>query len=991
MKEQKKVTRKAFHVQVAEDLVAQLKRGTAPWQQPWKPGDPLQTLPNNPTTGKRYRGINALNLMSHGFTDPRWLTYKQANSLGAQVNGREKSTRVQYWKFVEERIKKDGAGNPVLDGNGEPIKERVKLERPKVFYAFVFNAKQIDGLPELKIDPPDWDPIDRAEQILQASKAVIHHGETNRAFYRVSTDSIHLPHKNQFTAASQYYATALHELAHQSGHESRLNRDLSHPFGSEGYAKEELRAEIASMLLGGELGIGHDPGQHAAYVGHWIKVLAQDPMELFRAAADAEKIQDYVLSFSQQQAIVEHEEISMSVSIPQNKIKDDLSPDLATITSRNIKTFNALTDDMPKKEQQVILYVADSLKFYRNHSIDNLEFEEAAQQKLGLTIPDNWNGQIRIQGNVIQTDENGSDIVVAAKDLGVEPAFWGVYAQRDDHTFQWLKDVDGERQARDWAEKLELIEAVSERNEVEKAVKLARVQETRIGNDPNSLDEDIQAAREQRKAAESLVVVHENEIEQKIADREGLAASIKVQETSIKKQQTGQQSETGVRKYLVVPYREKDLAKAAGAAWDFKARRWYIGPKANVRVLQRWLPENSSRQQTPAMTPELEFAELLRANGCLVDGHHPVMDGCKQRIKVEGDKAGEKSGFYVAHLDGHPAGYFSNNRTKHEIRWKAKGYSLTDEQKAELSAQAAIKQQNRKDEQLAQQQKVASALNKLLLVAPLADANHPYLRTKQVRPGNLRIVPPHTDDLPEDAMIKIGQDPQQSKQLRDEFPDSIVLTAGDLLLSLQDIDGQIWSGQTIQSSGAKYFLPGSKKESSFHVVGDKKHGVGDSGHGVGAMSHVSAIVIAEGYATADTLSQALGYPTISAFDSGNLLKVAQDIRYKYPDKPIVIAGDDDRHLEITNGKNTGREKALEAAKLVNGTAVFPTFAPQEQATQKLSDFNDLANKSVLGADAVKRQVLSVVEKVSQRAKVEKVQVHVEHKQQVIKQKRAVTR
>jgi putative DNA primase/helicase len=974
-----KKDKKAFHEQVAENLIAQLKQGTAPWQVPWKPGDPLLTLPNNPTTGKRYRGINALNLMSQGFTDPRWLTYKQANSLGAQVNRREKSTRVQYWKFVEERIKKDGAGNPVLDGNGEPIKERVKLERPKVFYAFVFNAKQIDGLPELKIDPPDWDPIDRAEQILQASNAVIIHGEYDRAFYRPKTDSIHLPHKNQFATNDRYYATALHELAHQSGHESRLNRDLTHPFGSEGYAKEELRAEIASMLLGSELGIGHDPGQHVAYVGHWIKVLEQDPMELFRAAADAEKIQDYVLSFSQQQAIVEQEAISMSVSIPQNNITDDLLPDLATITSRNIKTFNALTDDMPIQEQQAIMYVADALKFYRNHSIDNLEFEETTQQKLGLIIPDNWNGQVRIQGNVIQTFESGSDIVVAAKDLGLESAFWGVYAQRDDHTFQWLKDVDSERQARDWAEKLELIEAVSERNEIEKTVKLARIQELRIGNDPNSLDEDIQAAKEQRKAAESLAVVNENEIEQ------GLAAGRNVQETVTNKQQTGQQRESGVGKYLVVPYREKDQAKAAGAAWDHKARRWYAGPKANVRALQRWLPENVTRQQASGLSPENEFAELLCTNGCLVDVHHPVMDGSKQRIKVEGDKAGEKSGFYVAHLDGHPAGYFINNRTKHEIRWKAKGYSLTEEQKAELSTQAAIKQQHRQAEQHVQQLKIAKAVNALLVVAPLANANHPYLRAKQARPGNLRIVPPHTDGLPEDAMIKIGQDLQQSKQLRDEFPDSIVLTAGDLLLSLQDIDGQIWSGQTIQASGAKYFLPGSKKENSFHVVGD-------SVHGVGAMRHVPVIVIAEGYATADTLSQVLGYPTISAFDSGNLPKVAQDLRSKFPDKPIVIAGDDDRYLEMTNGKNTGREKALEAAKLVNGTVVFPTFAPSEQELQKLSDFNDLANKSVLGVDAVKRQVLSVVEKVSQLAKVDELQARIEHKQQqVIKQKRAVTR
>ncbi|AIC13632.1 hypothetical protein P303_03930 [Xylella fastidiosa MUL0034] len=76
---------------------------------------------------------------------------------------------------------------------------------------------------------------------------------------------------------------------------------MLHPFGSEGYAKEELRAEIASMILGDELGIGHDLGQHAAYVGSWIMVLKDDPLEIFRAAADAEKIQEYLLAFEQKQ------------------------------------------------------------------------------------------------------------------------------------------------------------------------------------------------------------------------------------------------------------------------------------------------------------------------------------------------------------------------------------------------------------------------------------------------------------------------------------------------------------------------------------------------------------------------------------------------------------------------------------------------------------------------------------------------------------------
>ncbi|HNI38619.1 MAG TPA: zincin-like metallopeptidase domain-containing protein, partial [Pseudomonadales bacterium] len=340
---------KAFHEQVAENLIEQLKKGVAPWQKPWKPGDLLAALPMNPTTGKRYRGINSLNLMSRAYTDPRWLTYKQAKSLGAQVRKGEKSTLVQYWKFTDERIKTDDNNNPVLNSEGNPIKEQVRLERPRVFYASVFNAEQVDNLPELDIKAPDWDPLERAERILQASNAVIRHGEADRAFYRPSTDSIHLPHKHQFPTPDRYYATALHELGHWTGHELRLNRDLSHPFGSEGYAKEELRAEIASMLLSGELGIGHDPGQHVAYVNSWIKALQEDPTEIFRAAADAEKIQDFVLALSQQQEIGQKiaQGIDAQEAIKMDQIKQNnatylqnLSPDLATIASHNIKLFN---------------------------------------------------------------------------------------------------------------------------------------------------------------------------------------------------------------------------------------------------------------------------------------------------------------------------------------------------------------------------------------------------------------------------------------------------------------------------------------------------------------------------------------------------------------------------------------------------------------------------------------------------------------------------
>ncbi len=468
-----KEAKKAFHEQVAENLIEQLKKGVAPWQKPWKPGDLLAALPVNPTTGKRYRGINSLNLMSRAYTDPRWLTYKQAINIGAQVRKGEKSTLVQYWKFTEEHIKTDGNNNPVLNSEGNPIKEQVRLERPRVFYAAVFNAQQMDNLPELSIKAPDWDPLERAEHILQASNAVIRHGEADNAFYRPSTDSIHLPHKHQFPTPDRYYATALHELGHWTGHESRLSRDLAHPFGSEGYAKEELRAEIASMLLSGELGIGHDPGQHVAYVSSWIKALQEDPTEIFRAAADAEKIQDYVLALSQQQEIAQKVDTQEAIKMDQIKQKtatylQNLSPDLATIVTSNIKRFNDLTQAMPKKDQDAIILVADALKFLRGGGIDNLEFEEVAEDKLSFRIPADWNGQMQIQGNAIRIDENGIESIVSADSINTEPQFWGVTMQRDDQTFQWVKDCESKQEARDLTNLLALIDVAAEQNEHEK-------------------------------------------------------------------------------------------------------------------------------------------------------------------------------------------------------------------------------------------------------------------------------------------------------------------------------------------------------------------------------------------------------------------------------------------------------------------------------------------------------------------------------------------
>lgn len=282
---------------VAKRLIEQLRNGTAPWQRPWEPGK--KHLPHNPTTGKEYRGGNAVWLMMQGRDDPRWMTYRQTAAEGAQVRKGQKGVRLQYVITREKEKVLDKSGKPILGADGKPLTQTVELDRPKVVGFSVFNAEQIEGLAPLERKEPghEWERQQRAESILARSGAVIEHRPGDRAYYSPREDKIVLPEREQFDQSDKYYATALHELGHWTGHESRLDRGLTENRDKESYAKEELRAEISSMMVGDRIGVGHDPDQHAAYVQSWIKALEEDPREIFRAARDAERISEYVMAF----------------------------------------------------------------------------------------------------------------------------------------------------------------------------------------------------------------------------------------------------------------------------------------------------------------------------------------------------------------------------------------------------------------------------------------------------------------------------------------------------------------------------------------------------------------------------------------------------------------------------------------------------------------------------------------------------------------------
>lgn len=930
-------TKKPFHEQVAEKLIEQLQQGTAPWQRPWQPGEPSAFMPKNPTTGKRYKGINAIHLLAQGHADQRWLTYKQATAVDAQVRKGEKGTAIQYWKFTEEQNKTDASGKPILDKNGEAVKQIVTLERPRMFVATVFNAEQIDGMPPIQQKEQkeqSWSAVERAELILKSSGATLQHSDSDRAFYRSLSDSIHLPNKSQFLTADAYYATALHELGHWTGHESRLNRDLANPFGSEGYAKEELRAEIASMILGDELGIGHDPSQHVAYVASWIKTLQDDPMEVFRAAADAEKIQSYVLGLEQ------------------------------------VQVQEQTTQQSQEKNMQA--------------------------EELGFTLPGVWNGKVLVQGDI----QMKSLEFVPATSLGKDPELYSVYIQLEDETYERLAYFPTQQQADELAEKLALIDANAEINEYEKAAKLAYIEEQRLRRDPNSTDGEILAAKEIRKSAEMAATLDDEDLKNKIEEFDSVyrtsteavddknnanekiwldipfaqkeeakalgakwdrqekswyipsgvdaepfskwqeAAVTQPDNTQNPEQVTPSKKVTEQRQYLAVPFEDRVAAKEAGAAWDKAAKSWYVELNADMSKLERWKPDNVVNQQGPAMTPQEEFAEALRSLGCVVSGEHPIMDGTKQRISVEGEKHTENagSGFYVGHLDGHPAGFIKNNKTGIDMKWKSKGYSLDPEQKAQLMAEAATKLQAREAEQVKLHEQSSQRVVRQVVGLISVEQPTPYMLAKGIEP--------------------------QLGVLTDKDGKTTYIPA-------TDVDGKQWTMQYIKEDGTKRFAKDSRKEGCFHVVG-----------GMDALAKAPAIVIGEGYATASSLSHALGFATVSAFDSGNLPLVAKALHEKFPDKPVIIAGDNDLHLEETQGVNPGKTKAQEAAKITGGKMVLPIFAPGEQVSKpkEFTDFNDLATKSTLGKVGIDRQIRSIVD-----AEIQKHQEKIKQQDQVQKQ------
>lgn len=253
---------------MVERILAEIESGTAPWMKPWSSEALAAMQPHNAVSNKTYRGVNLFWLMliqeSMQTTDGRWMTFKQAKDNGYSVKKGHKGVQVIYASRFEI---KDEEGNRVLDDKGFPI------WRSFAKTATVFHASDIDGIPEIEErEPVDVAPI--TESLIANSKVRLIDSIRDEANYSPLFDVISMPTRAAYEKPEEYTSTLLHEMSHWTGHHTRLDRhEKEIRFGSVDYAKEELIAEMGAFFTAMTLGLSHVPGNTAAYLESWSKVV----------------------------------------------------------------------------------------------------------------------------------------------------------------------------------------------------------------------------------------------------------------------------------------------------------------------------------------------------------------------------------------------------------------------------------------------------------------------------------------------------------------------------------------------------------------------------------------------------------------------------------------------------------------------------------------------------------------------------------------------
>jgi antirestriction protein ArdC/phage/plasmid primase-like uncharacterized protein len=657
--------------ELAQQVIEMVEANQAPWQRSYDAGQLLE--PVSFSTEKAYQGQNALRLaltgFARGYEDNRWITEKAANALGGSVKQDE---GVPVLFFTDEATR-----NVVNPTTGEKETRTVKLARPVLVVTMAYNVHEVNGLQAKVPEAPEtlgWESAAVLEHLRDVTQARIVHNDSPA--YSPANDTISMPPPSSYKDEGAYNKTLLHEISHWTGNGKRLNRDLSNPFGSSAYAREELVAEISAMLTCQQTGLAFDPNNGESYVKNWwgaAKELLQDnPTEIMKIAKDAYAAREFIVEGKEldrlKQESVEHkvelsddEKLSGRIALDIAYREKDEAKAIARAIGIELEWDKANKGWFAKVEEGQ--NIGNLAKFRTTDDLDNVSRKEAE----------------KAEPSKASEIEAIMDIPYPIKDFAKDEAKkLGVALRFDRQNKNWK--ATGEKDA---LEKLqEFVKAQSknkERNPVEA-----------IKSEPAS-DGAVNAADE-------------------------------------------------VKVFLDVPFKDKERAKAIGLVanaplrFDRDARAWYCHHEGDLPAgLKEFEAKGFSAK------PEVQsLADKLWEMGATGETPEPIFDGKFHRLAVVGDKAGEKSLSYKAHNNGVANAVIVNHMTGEKAKWLGSAPKLTIEERKEIALSNANAAEKSRRAAAGAIKAAANEAKKLLANSPGARADHPYLRRKGIQPHHLK-------------------------------------------------------------------------------------------------------------------------------------------------------------------------------------------------------------------------------------------------------------
>ena len=916
----KKNAEQRFTDDFISEIIEAVRNNTAPWQQSWPSG---LIAPYNAVKGNTYSGRNAVRLffqgLRRGYTDPRWATAHQIKEMQGHIRKGEKGTGILYYG---QRIVIEDDGTEKMLG--------------VVRHYYVFNIEQTnlpvlqrEALREVTPDLPAF------AELLTIHNPRMAPGEP---MYDPNTDTIRMLDKGAFTNDGEYYSAFFHEMGHWTGHESRLNRDLTHPFGTPGYAREELVAELSSFMLSLEHGLPFSPKQSHAYLQGWAERTGQELEDALRQGfKDATAAKNFIDAPLRERQQEREQQVELATPLTSRDEAETAPEKGRAVQTETTQEYQPKHGDVVRtyytRTGKIGAEVRISISHHETRPIcyhyigkwgaasgvtpEELSKEDAKWRttRRGITIVDGpaaaiafGNASLTITANEKNTERKVSSATTAAEQSAATAAPEAEQAASAAEQSAETAAPEAEQAAPAAEQSAEPVTPETEQAapaaeqsaeaaapEVEQAAPAAHKPDVRGTSATTMTSKTSKSADD--AVVQAYVAERFDKLFRRAYDEQAMVAE--VMETR--------------RVYLAVSWDERHEAKALGAKWDKKNSCWYALNKSLLPPLQKFNRQPGD-YQCAGSGDSLEDLRAMAASMGLDVERFDTTPNVWHRVPVEGRRTTIDGAYKIwRNADGVTGATVKNLVTGETRTWSDRG--ARRDPVPDIVQRAA---QLNREEQIQAQDQVRAQLNIMrgqdalaaYKMLPDARGDEPYFARKHMTSS-------HGIKRLEDGTMVIPL-------INGERVGAWADTPKDRYIGLVSL-------QTIAPDGTKMLMKQAAKSGAYFPIGSPA-----------ARAVPTHIVLAEGIATAEAAHQILAggdrrVLAVAAIDAGNLVHVASTLQHMFPAAKKIIAVDNDLGTEQKHGKNSG----IVAARAVAAKHPEYTLAIPEPIDGKNTDWNDV--------------------------------------------------